>query len=73
MCKNVILQSRGVGVTSVALNREAKASPTHLNGVKDLKCFDMIRFFASLRMTGCHLSTFYESIKKILTKWNLFL
>jgi len=29
--KEVIPQSRGVGVPSVALNREAKASPTHFS------------------------------------------
>ena len=36
-----------------------------LNEVKDLKGADIIRFFALLRMTECHQSTFYEFI----TKW----
>jgi hypothetical protein len=36
--------------------------------VKDLKYVDIIRLFASLRMTECRLETFYESISSVQNK-----
>jgi hypothetical protein len=39
--------------------------------VKDLKCFDMMRFFASLRMTQSQKLTSYETVKVKLKEKNL--